>query len=111
MNKRIKTKWIKALRSREYKQCKDVLKNNNTFCCLGVLCDLHAKEKKIKNPWQTDNSYLDTYVTGVLPKVVISWSGLPDANPVVGVNKIALSDLNDTGTKFNKIANYIEKWL
>lgn len=38
--------WIKALRSGEYKQAQNKLKNTqkNSFCCLGVLCDLAAKD-------------------------------------------------------------------
>ena len=36
--------WVKALRSGEYKQTKDSLKNRGGFCCLGVLCDLAAKD-------------------------------------------------------------------
>ena len=33
--------WTDALRSKNYKQGKSRLRNtNNTFCCLGVLCDL-----------------------------------------------------------------------
>lgn len=38
MDKTIKRKWLKALRSGEYEQGIDVLCNaNNKFCCLGVL--------------------------------------------------------------------------
>jgi hypothetical protein len=35
------TKWITALRSGNYKQTKNVLKDEKGgFCCLGVLCDV-----------------------------------------------------------------------
>jgi hypothetical protein len=38
MPKKLKAEWIKALRSGEYKQTKEVLCNNEGgFCCLGVL--------------------------------------------------------------------------
>lgn len=40
MNKELKTKWLEALRSGEYKQSREILKDENGFCCLGVLCDL-----------------------------------------------------------------------
>lgn len=36
--------WIKALRSGEYKPGKLRLRRENTFCCLGVLCDLARKD-------------------------------------------------------------------
>lgn len=40
----IKSKWITALRSGEYKQGTRALynKSNNTFCCLGVLCHVNG---------------------------------------------------------------------
>ena len=38
MNKEIKDKWVKALRSGEYKQGRLYLQRDNLFCCLGVLC-------------------------------------------------------------------------
>ena len=44
MNKAIKTKWLEALRSGKYEQTTAQLRNNNKFCCLGVLCDIRNKE-------------------------------------------------------------------
>jgi len=47
MNKRIKSKWLKALRSGKYEQGKYNLRDSeNKYCCLGVLCDIYAKENK-----------------------------------------------------------------
>lgn len=44
MNSEIKQLWIDALRSGEYKQGVGVLHGrSNSFCCLGVLCDVVAK--------------------------------------------------------------------
>ncbi len=41
MNKTLMKKWAKALRSGKYKQGRHSLRNkNDTFCCLGVLCDI-----------------------------------------------------------------------
>jgi hypothetical protein len=42
MDKELKTKWVKALRSGRYKQGRTQLHNpkNNTYCCLGVLADV-----------------------------------------------------------------------
>jgi len=47
MNKELKDKWVVALRSGKYKQGGDCLRNSreNTYCCLGVLCDIHPKVK------------------------------------------------------------------
>ena len=40
MNKNLKRKWLRALRSGRYKQGKYYLRtDDNTYCCLGVLAD------------------------------------------------------------------------
>lgn len=46
MNPMYKSKWINALRSGEFKQGRKVLHNTveNTYCCLGVLCHILAKD-------------------------------------------------------------------
>ena len=44
MDKLIADKWIKALRSGVYKQATGELEDNNSFCCLGVLCKLGQSE-------------------------------------------------------------------
>jgi hypothetical protein len=36
--------WLKALRSGKYEQTVGVLKDDAGYCCLGVLCDLAAKD-------------------------------------------------------------------
>lgn len=55
MNPRIKKLWVDALRSGEYNQCTGVLKSTvqpNSFCCLGVLCDVYGKNVlKKKSKW------------------------------------------------------------
>lgn len=38
----IKTKWVEALRSGDYKKAKGALARDGGFCCLGVLCDLQV---------------------------------------------------------------------
>lgn len=110
MNKRVKTKWIKALESGEYNQAKSMLNNGQGgFCCLGVLCDVYAKEKKIKNYWKkskngfANNMETPGHSTGDLPKSVAEWAGLDRGElglcPIPG-SKHALDDtlaaLNDS---------------
>ena len=80
MNKLIKKLWLEALRSGEYKQGQDKLKrNDNSFCCLGVLCDLHRKETQGKD-WDNSNCYYgeDNY----LPPSVQDWAELFEYNPI-----------------------------
>jgi len=46
MDKNIKKKWVKALRSGKYKQTTTDLCDitSNTHCCLGVLCEVLIKD-------------------------------------------------------------------
>lgn len=136
MNERVKSKWTEALRSGEYKQTTGYLRNEDSFCVLGVLCDLHAKETG--NRW-TPNSYLnsrgederlDHYMgcSAQLPSAVRDWAELSAIDPVVcfeGEDAIAywgncadkydrktyLSVLNDMGYSFSQTADLIDKYL
>ncbi len=39
-------KWIDALESGEYKQCRNELTNGEGFCCLGVACEIDDAVQK-----------------------------------------------------------------
>lgn len=96
-------KWIKALKSGKYKQSKNTLYNKETagYCCLGVaneVCDL--KEK-------SDSTLLNAYKK----------LGLNDDDGEIvdgykfprGKKKYRyLTDMNDKGVSFSKIAEFIE---
>ena len=116
MKKKVKQLWVEAPRSGEYKQGANGLKMDDTFCCLGVLCDLHAKEKNkqwAEPKYQNFASYLG--MTAVLPPEVQKWAGLDRANPVLKSPKHGfdeeLSILNDGGATFQQIADVIEAQL
>lgn len=113
MKKEIKKKWLRALRSGRYKQGKDYLHKNNKFCCLGVLCDLYAKEKKVKWRKKVFGECSIDYSTLYLPDTVQKWAGLEDGNPEIETDEsvTSLSVLNDNKTPFREIANIIEKQL
>lgn len=116
MNPEIKAKWVAALRSGEYKQGRDVLRTeDDAYCCLGVLCDLAARE----GVGEWDPSY-GHFVSGVAdigyalpPTGVVEWAGLGGVCPYVEVDgdHPALSSLNDTGRTFGEIADLIEAQL
>jgi hypothetical protein len=111
-------KWVKALRSGEYKQGKGHLRNSdNTFCCLGVLCDLYIKETG-NGQWVGGMGYYQFLPPegglkyALLPEVVQKWAGLDSIDPCVkppDERPRALSSLNDLGASFKKIADLIEK--
>jgi hypothetical protein len=101
MNAEIKARWIAALLSGEYEQAVGALRTADGYCCLGVLCDLHAKETQSR--WR-GSCYKDQEAT--LPRAVVKWAGLPSANPEVkidGENK-ELAVLNDEEMDFAEIA-------
>lgn len=113
MNKVIRQKWIDALRSGEYKQGKGRLRNSeNEFCCLGVLCDLAAKEGVVKEVAGFDEFYYDG---GSLtpPPSVKEWAESDleclDIDYTMGVEG-HYTELNDDehGLTFDQIADLIE---
>jgi len=103
MNPEIKALWVDALRSGEYQQGKLLLKpTKNTFCCLGVLCDLAVKAKAegvvwgdIQYPIDSNGEAIyyddpDNYGESMsedseLPYPVMRWAGLMSENPKVEV--------------------------
>lgn len=99
-------KWVAALRSGEYKQAKQYLRRGNSYCCLGVLCDLYAKDRLVQWNGNTfDNRDQD------LSSNVCAWVGLRDRDGAYmtksGV-EISLTNRNDTGNTFSEIADIIE---
>jgi hypothetical protein len=126
-------KWVEALRSGEFNQTKYVLHDDVGYCCLGVACEVYARETG-KGSWgelvcSTDGSQ-EGYVfmnsgTTTLPEEVSKWFGIKSRTPrnpeiLVDEKKVmvaTLAELND-GTaeisrkSFDEIANIIEKsWL
>lgn len=117
MNQEIKTQWVEALRSGEYKQGKAKLKQIDRgeaqHCCLGVLCEI-AKTQGIVTDLVTarfDHIDLEFYAfetgddrrEGYLPTAVREWSGLD----LLAQERLA--GLNDRGESFEEIAGVIER--
>lgn len=114
MNPQVKKKWLKALRSGEYEQTAGYLcrigKEYDSFCCLGVLCDLYARRRGSKESWQTRKA-----PRGILffedqggdpPFSVMDWAGLSEQDTQVLINK------NDVENEsFDRIADYIDENL
>lgn len=103
MDADVKTKWIEALRSGKYQQCRLSLHDtlNDQYCCLGVLCDItniphedkHNRRHYIFEQGGPANS-------GLIP------------NGFCNLNRVYISilvDLNDAFKKsFDEIATWIE---
>ena len=110
MNQEIKTKWVAALRSGEYKQTKSVLTNGKGFCCLGVLCKVSQQEGGIG----IEQNLLDTGGDENIGLIIRAWAELPgDFGDSVTINGVTdpLTCHNDGGRTFLEIADAIEEQL
>lgn len=100
--------WLKALRSGKYKQTRSDLKNSEGFCCLGVLCDLAAKDGG-NMQWEIDSDrhhlkFNDGEYGAMPPEEILNYIGLCEFNTAGD-----LAVMNDKGKSFKQIANHIEK--
>jgi hypothetical protein len=102
LNATVKQVWLEHLRSGKYIQDAGHLRTDEGFCCLGVLCEA-AQVPSVHNKWAKAYSYdgLDTYLSAPLRKRF----GL--TKPQMD----RLAKMNDMGTSFAAIADYIEKKL
>lgn len=126
MEYKVAMKWVKALRSNKYEQNQGSLRKRegedlcNSFCCLGVLCDVFAEEHPGAR-WVADTktirkghvnseeleaamfipgnesigftSVSDTYeATSVLPNAVKEWAAMQDRSGVFPIEKVVFDD-------------------
>lgn len=119
MNAEVKAKWIAALRSGEYRQGRSKLhiEHPNSFCCLGVLCELAIKENvipagKINYTGDGVTAYGKNEHTATLPAEVGTWAGIDSHgtyyDPAIDRER-HLTGVNDNGTSFADIASIIER--
>lgn len=137
MDKSVKEKWLSALRSGEYPQTRYTLRNENGFCCLGVLCDVYRidtgnlewKEEELLGKQDgTQIAYIiETEIDPLLldrdgkewglsdlPQTVKDWAGVDDSVPSVKAGGVYmnLTECNDIyEMNFEKIADLIEASL
>lgn len=123
MNKYWKDKWLTALRSGEYKQTKECLRDNKGYCCLGVLSDLVAKEYPEQFKWganitlegSTTSYYFadnadDEKSVLLLVEKVIDITEVPDKYGYLDDDEQYLTKYNDDGYTFEQIADLIEEY-
>lgn len=111
MNPEVKVLWLAALRSGEYEQGASALKRGGKYCCLGVLCDLHAK--KFGGKWYDSDEiegseYHDEFA--VAPNEVCDWADIDpyghfstddsltnynDGNPQLGIVSHTFAQIAD----------------
>lgn len=107
-------KWVKALRSGEYKQGKNMLRNGDKFCCLGVACNISGVGR-----WN-GSYYVDAGGFSSSTKLtsdVADWLGLASRHGEYFDSRRNLTNLiakndGDGGQRplsFKQIANIIER--
>lgn len=120
-----KALWVEALRSGDYQQGQYNLRVGDRYCCLGVLCDLYAKEhaQDENKQWdihsREDSVYEFLAETELLPVDVQKWAGIQDPSGhimrgqvIIGGSYSSLSGLNDDeGMTFEELADVIEAKL
>lgn len=120
MNQDVKGLWTEALESGEYPQTKNRLKDDDGYCCLGVLCELAVQAGVICPFVETEYGWVlrtesDHEVEAVLPLEVQIWAGLDNCNPHVVLEdagySVPISDPNDGGMSFEEIAKLIAEQL
>ena len=101
MKKELKSRWVTALRSGEYKQGRRNLRLNNEFCCLGVLCEID--ERVIRGSY-------DTYSYKGVPNMswVLSNEYLDDLRLPHEQTSLLMGMNDNKGESFSEIANWIE---
>ncbi len=100
----VKKLWVKALRSGKYKQTKDRLQDPTGFCCLGVLCDLAAKDG---GP-QWDYDFFDGKKE-TPPNYILEYLKLKKRINRKTIAETLIDMNDDEGKSFKQIANFIEK--
>lgn len=128
LDPQIKERWLIALRSGLYAQGQKRLKKTDGIgvtrhCCLGVLCQIspeRLEEKPVPTAYQDDSvkgnlvhihsfkdKYVDTYgYSASIPPEPFSTD--------IGLTRTAISrlvNMNDDGSSFEEIADFIEEKL
>lgn len=109
-------KWVAALRSGKYRQGTSFLNADGRLCCLGVACEvaltsaveLHISVDSADYPSRRAVVRYDGE-RRILPRAVQDWLGLQTSvgsfDSTIGSS---LTDMNDNGSTFAVIADFIE---
>ena len=125
MDKEVKKIWLAALRGLEYRQGKGRLRRaflmgEESWCCLGVLCDLSISHHNAASNWDgTSEPHIgrafkfndegDGYA-GMPPPEVMKWAGLGNthANALSTINDYPNTPENEN---FAEVIQFIESTL
>jgi hypothetical protein len=108
MNPELKKKWVAALRSGEFRQAREVLRQGDAYCCLGVLCTMVDGVEWTLDDALYRDEFNDTYdADGELPMPVRQIAGISTDEMT---HLIVMNDgkENMRPHSFAEIADYIE---
>lgn len=105
-------KWIETLESDKYKQTQRALCRGDSYCCLGVACEIFIESgnslAKVKPLGDNSLASYDDNL-GVCPEAVKSWLGLVDKYGTSTKKGASLVCLNDNGRTFKEIAKILRE--
>lgn len=111
MDQKLKRKWVRALRSGQYKQGDMALcsRDGKRFCCLGVLADVQGAT------WEEAGRHgiggLAPIIKGIEPSGDAQMLRPREAGGLRTDTLKKLAEMNDEGDSFRVIADYIEARL
>jgi hypothetical protein len=101
--------WVQALESGKYPQTRNHLKDDNGYCCLGVLCEVLA----VPNVREDDGAYIfNNEARAVLPPEVGDFIGMEVSGGSmmdIRSSSLPLAALNDRGVTFKEIARTLRE--
>ena len=116
----VQRQWVEALRSGNYQQGKIKLRKNDSYCCLGVGCEMFLGDGTAKEPYVSRDD-AEVYVvyawegsTASAPKRLVEILKLKTALGETQLHSFdydepdSLSSMNDHGKTFAEIADAIE---
>lgn len=111
MKKAIALRWAAALKSGDYAQGGGVLRNSREdFCCLGVLCNLHAQDHPQIARGQLHRSLYLGHSTQLPPEVAKWARAVSFDGGDLQIGRASATDLNDIRQMpFNKIGDLVLK--
>lgn len=108
MNKDVLKRWIKALRSGDFKQARGQLAHTRSgttsYCCLGVLCELAADDQVVERTTDEDGIRYDRFSWSVPPPAVEDWLGTSHYTVKLGKDLDMLSEDDGSYTAGEEIS-------
>src|SRR5216110_1229848 len=107
--------WAAELRSGRWEQGRGTLRSKgDTFCCLGVLCEMAVKAGVIPAPQpcaidDCGHTYGEQAASGHAPREVVKWAGMNSGWGSFGEGSSdSLAIWNDNGKTFEELADVID---